>query len=158
MVSTPTGNAFVYDARLSSVVPASITGKDSVHVLKNIDLVMKLHYVRGVYFFNKVAAQGLDITDLKKPMFLCLQLYHPSAGRIRRADEDGRPFIKCNDCGVRIVEAKCSKTLDEWLASGDSSVNYEQLVHSHVLGPDLGFTPLVFVQVCNSVLYVIPPI
>lgn len=146
MVSTAGENVEVYDVRLSSVVPASITGEDKVHELSNTDLMMKLHYVKGIYFFNSEAARGLSISDLKKPMFECLglALHSPVSGRIRKS-EDGRPFIKCNDTGVRVAEAKCSRTLDEWLAFNDDSLN-DQLVYSQFLGPDSGFTPLVFVQ------------
>lgn len=144
MVSTQCEN-LVYDVRLSSVVPASITGEDKVHELTNMDLIMKLHYLRGIYFFNSDAAQGLAIHDLKKPMFECLDLYSPLSGRIRKS-ENGVPFIKCNDSGVRIVEAKCSKTLNEWLELNDFSLN-DQLIYHQSLGPDSGFTPLVFVQV-----------
>lgn len=144
MVSTAGENAAVYDVRLSSVVPASITGEDKVHELSNMDLMLKLHYVKGIYFFRSGAARGLTINDLKKPMFECLALYSTLSGRIRKS-EDGRPFIKCNDSGVRIAEAKCSKTLDEWLAFNDDSLN-DQLIYSQFLAPDAEFTPLVFVQ------------
>ncbi|CAK9186587.1 unnamed protein product [Ilex paraguariensis] len=132
---------------LSSVVPASVTGEDKVQELTNMDLAMKLHYLRGLYFFKNDAVRGLDISDLKKYMFQCLVFYYPTTGRIRRS-ENGRPFIKCNDTGVRIVEAQCSKTVDEWMDMKDDSLN-DQLLYSHVLGPDLGFSPLVFIQVCN---------
>lgn len=147
MVSTAGENAAVYDVRLSSVVPASITGEDKVHELSNMDLMMKLHYVKGIYFFGSEAARGLTINDLKKPLCECLALHSPLSplsGRIRKS-EDGRPFIKCNDSGVRIAEAKCSKTMDEWLSFNDDSLN-DQLIYTQSLGPDCGFTPLVFVQ------------
>lgn len=148
MVTTAMENEVIYDKKMSSVVPGRITGAEKVvRDLNNMDLAMKLHYITGVYLFDKDAAQGLRIRDLKRPMFNWLELYHPVAGRIRRAeDEDGRrrPFIKCNDSGVRIVEAKCTKTLREWLSSAGGS--FDPLAYDHVLGPDLGFSPLVFVQ------------
>ncbi|GMI64895.1 ECERIFERUM 2 [Hibiscus trionum] len=133
----------VWGHRLSSVVPAKVTGGNKDFELTNLDLAMKLHYIKGVYFFQSEAAQGLSVHDLKGPMFQCLEQYFTASGRIRRS-ETGRPFIKCNDGGVRIVEARCDKTIDEWLAmarNSDHSLAYDQ-----VLGPDLGFSPLVFVQ------------
>nr|GLL48141.1 protein ECERIFERUM 1 [Ipomoea trifida] len=136
----------VYDHRLSSVVPATITGEDKVLNLTNADLAMKLHYLRGVYFFRSEAVDGLNTGDLKSPMFRLLADFYPAAGRIRRSPEDGRPFVKCNDSGVRIVEAKCSKTIDEWLDMSDQSEYDHLLHHDQVLGPDLGFSPLVFIQ------------
>ncbi|KAK4354748.1 hypothetical protein RND71_026942 [Anisodus tanguticus] len=139
----------ISDVKLSSVVPASITGDDKVHEFTNMDLVMKLHYIKGVYFFKNDAVEGLHIPDLKQPMFQLLELYYQTSGRIRRSgggDNSCRPFIKCNDSGVRIVEAKCSnKTIDEWLAMNNACAN-EELSYDQVLGPDLGFAPLVYIQ------------
>ncbi|OWM67709.1 hypothetical protein CDL15_Pgr019210 [Punica granatum] len=136
--------------RLSSVVPAKITGDNRAHKLTGMDLALKLHYLRGVYFFRDVQV-GID--GLKEPMFRCLELYYPVAGRIRRADGGesgdggGRPFVKCNDSGVRIVEARSEKTINEWLEMEDhAEIDDKVLIYDHVLGHDLGFTPLVFVQ------------
>ncbi|XP_050379189.1 protein ECERIFERUM 26-like [Argentina anserina] len=134
--------------RLSSVVPATVTDqKHKVHELTNMDLAVKLHYIKGVYFFKSDAVQGLTAHDLKKPMFQLLQLYFAVSGRIRRSGT-GRPFIKCNDSGVRTVEASCDETVDEWLARAvkDDSV-FDGLAYNQALGdPDLGFSPLVFIQ------------
>jgi hypothetical protein len=109
-----------------------------------MDLLMKLHYIRSIYLFNSEAVQDLSISDLKSPMFPLLDLYSHVSGRVRIA-ESGRPFIKCNDAGVRIAEAHCDKTLHEWLDENEFSI--DGLVHDHVLGPDLSFSPLVFVKV-----------
>ncbi|KAJ9674028.1 hypothetical protein PVL29_023527 [Vitis rotundifolia] len=138
------GEGSVYGFRLSSVVPATVTGEDKVDGLSNMDLAMKLHYLKGVYFFRREAVEGLTISDLKKPMFEWLKLYYPTAGRIRRS-ESGRPMIKCNDGGVRIVEAQCEKSVDEWMAMEDHDL-HNCLTYDQVLGPDLAFSPLVFIQ------------
>ncbi|CAN4115176.1 unnamed protein product [Withania somnifera] len=125
----------ISDVRISSVVPR----------------IMNLHYIKSLYFFKNDAVEGLDIHDLKLPMFQLLELYYQTSGRIRRSGDgsgSGRPYIKCNDSGVRIVEAKCeSKTIDEWLdmVTEDACLN-EELVYHLVLGPDLAFSPLVFIQ------------
>ncbi|CAI9116138.1 OLC1v1017214C1 [Oldenlandia corymbosa var. corymbosa] len=138
-------NSLVYDVKLSSVVPASITGENKVHELTNMDLVMKLHYIKGVYFFKADAVQGLSTNDLKRPLFQVLIPYYPTCGRIRMWESGGRPYIRCNDSGVRIIEAKCGKTVEEWLEMNDSSLN-DQLTYNQFFGPDLGFDPLVFIQ------------
>lgn len=131
-------------SRISTVVPATPRGEEKgEHNLNYMDLLMKLHYVRSIYFFDSEAVQGLTISDLKTPMFPLLDLYSHVAGRVRIA-ESGRPFIKCNDAGVRIAESHCDKTLREWLDENEYSV--DELVHDHVLGPDLAFSPLVFVK------------
>ncbi|XVE60607.1 hypothetical protein DITRI_Ditri05aG0141900 [Diplodiscus trichospermus] len=136
----------VWGQRLSSVVPAKVTGDNKDFELTNMDLAMKLHYIKGVYFFQNEAVQGLSVHDLKEPMFLWLEFCFTASGRIRRS-ETGRPFIKCNDGGVRIVEANCDKTIDEWVATSNNNQSLDHLLaYNQVLGPDLGFSPLVFVQ------------
>ncbi|XP_021283602.1 protein ECERIFERUM 2 [Herrania umbratica] len=132
--------------RLSSVVPAEVTGDNKDFELSNMDLAMKLHYIKGVYLFQSEAVRGVSAKDLKEPMFRWLEFYFTASGRIRRSSGTGRPFIKCNDAGVRIVEAHCDgKTIDEWLATNDHSLDH-LLAHDQVLGPDLGFSPLVVLQ------------
>ncbi|KAJ0085402.1 hypothetical protein Patl1_08668 [Pistacia atlantica] len=130
--------------KLSSVVPAKDTGNKD-HQFTDLDLAMKLHNVKGVYLFDSDAVRGLTIHDLKKPMFELLEIYFTAAGRIRRSETTGRPFLKCNDGGVRIVEAFCDTSIDEWLESNDDSRD-NSLAYYQTLGPDLRFSPLVFVQ------------
>ncbi|XP_010277517.1 PREDICTED: protein ECERIFERUM 1-like [Nelumbo nucifera] len=134
----------VYDIKLSSVVPASITGEDRVHEFSSMDLALKLHYLRGLYFFKSNMVQGLTIYDYKKHLFKWLEINGVLSGRIRRS-ESGRPSIKCNDGGVRVIEAQCSNTLDQWLEMNDYSL-HRRLFPNQVLGPDLGFSPLILVQ------------
>ncbi|RRT77767.1 hypothetical protein B296_00014153 [Ensete ventricosum] len=144
--------AAVYGHKLSTVVPGSVSGETVVHELADMDLVMKLHYVRTVYYFQQSeTVDGLTIVDLKKPMFRWLTSYYPVTGRIRRT-EAGRPLVKCNDCGVRIVEANCCRTLEEWLQVPHSA-RWRPLVPDKVLGPDLRFSPMVYVQVILSLTY-----
>ena len=139
------GSIHISNIKISSVVPATVTSENKAHELTNMDLVMKLHYIHGVYFFSGEAVQGLTIHDLKEPMFPCLDLYLTTSGRVRRS-ETGRPFIKCNDSGVRIVEAKCDKTIEEFLAMKDHPF-HANLAYNQALGPDLSISPLVFIQV-----------
>ncbi|KAK6116086.1 hypothetical protein DH2020_008355 [Rehmannia glutinosa] len=151
MVSPIDGEKLIRDIKLSTVVPACITGEDKAHEFTDMDLAMKLHYITTVHFFGGDAAEGLSIQDLKTPMFQWLQHYYPICGRIRRRDGDcgggGRPFVKCNDSGVRIVEAKCDKTVAEWLAVVGGGDRHRLLVyHQRLLARDFGFTPLVFLQ------------
>lgn len=138
--------SLVYDLRLSSVGPGQVSGTDVVHELSSMDLAMKLHYLRGVYFFNSQAVQGLTIYRIKEAMFAWLSEYNYTCGRFRRSD-GGRPFIKCNDCGVRIIEARCDKTIDQWLEMKDLSYHHYLLASQRVIGPELSFSPPLFFQV-----------
>lgn len=141
----------VFDIKISSVVPGKITGENKTHELKGIDLAMKLHYLKGLYFFTNNGLSStisvLSIHEAKKSMFDCLIPYFMACGRIRMSETSDRPTIKLNDAGVRVVEAKSSKTVDEWLAMEDFLSLQDHLVYNHVLGPDLPFSPLVCLQV-----------
>ncbi|CAJ2641146.1 unnamed protein product [Trifolium pratense] len=144
MGSLPNLESPLQTSRISTVVPATPRGEEnSAYNLNYMDLLMKLHYIRSIYIFNSESVQNLSISDLKTPMFPLLDLYSHVSGRVR-VSESGRAFIKCNDAGVRIVESHCDKTVGEWLDENEYSL--DGLVHDHVLGPDLAFSPLVFVK------------
>ncbi|KAL2941377.1 Protein ECERIFERUM 2 [Bienertia sinuspersici] len=72
-----------------------------------------------------------------------------TCGRIAMSSEGNgdRPSIKLNDAGIRMIEARSSKTVDEWLAMEDFLSLQHLLVYNHSLGPDLFFSPLVCLQV-----------
>ena len=137
--------SLVYDIKLSSVGPARVSGSDVIHSPNGLDLAMKLHYLRVVYFFESEVAKGLTITKIKESMFTWFNHYFITCGRLRRT-ESGRPIIKCNDCGARFIEAKCNKTLDEWLLMKDWPL-HKLLVSHQVIGPDLSFSPPILLQV-----------
>ncbi|XP_042488200.1 protein ECERIFERUM 26-like, partial [Macadamia integrifolia] len=137
-------NQIISDMRLSSVGPAQVTGSDVIHEPSNMDLAMKLNYLRAVYYFRSSSVEGISVYTIKEATFRRFNLYSHTCGRFQRS-ESGRPFIKCNDCGARFIEAQCSKTLDEWLEMKDSSL-HNLLVSNQVLGPELDFSPPIFLQ------------
>ncbi|KAF3456633.1 hypothetical protein FNV43_RR01287 [Rhamnella rubrinervis] len=147
--------SLVYDLKLSSVGPGKTSGSDVVHELSSMDLAMKLHYVRGVYFFSSQAVEGLTIHYIKETMFTWFNEYYYTCGRFRRSDS-GRPFIKCNDCGARFIEARCDLTIDEWLEMKDWS-SLQKFVSQQVIGPELSFSPPVLLQItyfkCGGVAF-----
>lgn len=147
MVSSSKLSDAIHSVRLSTVVPGDVTPANAVHHLTSGDLALKLHYLKTIYYFSpNEALLGLTVPSLKKPMFPLLNIYHPVAGRIRR-DEDGRPYIKCNDGGVRIVEACCDLTVEEWLDRKEVDRHRCLVPDKAVVGPDIYFSPTVFVQV-----------
>ncbi|KAL6651352.1 hypothetical protein ACP70R_010277 [Stipagrostis hirtigluma subsp. patula] len=156
----PAAPGAVYGHRLSTVVPGSVTGEVD-YELADADLAFKLHYLRGVYYYAAGdVTRGLTTKVIKDPMFPWLDAYYAIAGRVRRADGEAddaagggeaprrRPYIKCNDCGVRIVEAKCDRAMEEWLRD-DAPDRLRQLCYDKVLGPELFFSPLLYVQITN---------
>ena len=144
MVS-PQEESLIYGIKLSTVGPGRVNGQDVVHEPTNMDLAMKLHYLRGVYYFRSHAIEGLTIMYIKEPMFTWFNHFYTTCGRFRRS-HSGRPYIKCDDCGARFIEAHCVKTLDEWLEMKDDSLQ-KLLVSNQVIGPELPFSPLVLLQV-----------
>ncbi|KAF7149933.1 hypothetical protein RHSIM_Rhsim02G0061400 [Rhododendron simsii] len=145
MVSTKE-ETLVYDIHISSVGPGQVTGEHVVHEPTNMDLAMKLHYLKTVYYFRSQAVDGLTTLDIKEPMITWLNQFYPACGRFRRADS-GRAYVKCNDCGVRFGEARCGKSLDEWIKMVEEEVSIERLLApNQVIGPELPFSPLVFLQ------------
>ncbi|XP_021776348.1 protein ECERIFERUM 2-like [Chenopodium quinoa] len=160
MVVTKGENNLVYDIKISSVVPGKIAGENRTYELKGIDFAMKLHYLKGLYFFNNPnntsdneegkKTSFISILDIKKVMFDRLVVYFKTCGRIRvSSSETGeRASIKLNDAGIRIVEAQSSKTVEEWLAlEGFLSLQDQLVYNDDGLGPDLPFSPLVCLQV-----------
>ncbi|XP_054805286.1 protein ECERIFERUM 26-like [Prosopis cineraria] len=147
MVFPQEEQSLVSDVRLSSVGPARVSGTDVFHSPSCLDLAMKLHYLRVVYFFHGDAARGLSIMKIKESMFSWFNHYFITCGRFRRSDS-GRPYIKCNDCGARFIEGKCKKTLDDWLHMKDWPL-HRLLVSHQVIGPELSFSPPVLLQVTH---------
>ncbi|KAF8662604.1 hypothetical protein HU200_056204 [Digitaria exilis] len=155
MVTSSSGDISVHSYRLSTVVPSSVTGEEVNYELTDADLLHKLHYLRAVHVFRAPApgVAALTIRELKEPMFPWLDLYFPVSGRLRRREEaaDGeRPYVRCNDCGVRIVEATCDATVDEWMeAEAARGGQCKVLAYDKVIGPELFFSPLLYVQVTS---------
>lgn len=144
----------VHGHRLSTVVPSSVTEVEN-YALGDADMAFRLHYLRGAYYYG--AVRGVTTKVLKDPMFPWLDAYYPVAGRVRRPDADAdaaaaaadRPYVKCNDCGVRIVEAQCDRALEDWLRDDDDAAvdRVRQMCYDKVLGPELFFSPLLYIQI-----------
>uniref|UniRef100_A0A7N0UQT9 Protein ECERIFERUM 26-like n=1 Tax=Kalanchoe fedtschenkoi TaxID=63787 RepID=A0A7N0UQT9_KALFE len=145
----------VYGFRLSSVGPANVTGTDVVYEPSSLDQAMRLHYLRQVCYF-KMDSTGADyqqpseqmslIYKIKETMFYWLNQYFMVNGRFRRSDA-GWPFIKCNDCGTRFIEAKSPKTLQDWLhITRESSSLHMSVVPNKIIGPEPLFSPPVLLQ------------
>lgn len=87
---------------------------------------------------------GLGIKEYKTAMFEWLEKFYVPCGRLRRA-KSGRAYVKCNDCGVRLIEAQCGKSLEEWLEIKDENME-DLLVYEQVIGPEINFSPFALLQ------------
>ncbi|VVB01262.1 unnamed protein product [Arabis nemorensis] len=138
------GHGLISNIRLSTVGAARATETGTTHEPTGLDLAMKLHYLKAVYIYSSEAARDLTVTHVKEAMFVLFDQIAWTTGRFSRRDS-GRPYIKCNDCGTRFVEGECSLTVEEWLGKPDRSVD-EFLVYHQPIGPELAFSPLIYVQ------------
>lgn len=130
--------------RFAKSTAASVTpvrpGK--THALSPLDSAMERHTMHVVLYCR--AAPGLDREQLKESLSEVLSLYPAMTGRLTRGEgsegaggpgagaaaaeaEPGRRgwVVKCNDAGVRMVDARAAATLDEWLATatGDEEMD-----------------------------------
>ncbi|KAL6894065.1 hypothetical protein ACP4OV_008163 [Aristida adscensionis] len=134
--------------RYAKSTAASVTpvrpGK--THALSPLDAAMERHTVHLVLYYR--AAPGLARDPLKESLSEVLSLYPAMTGRLTRGGGgggegesgggggEGRGWVvKCNDAGVRMVDARAAATLDEWLAtaSGDEEMD---LVYYEPMGPE----------------------
>ncbi|KAF3559404.1 hypothetical protein F2Q69_00015750 [Brassica cretica] len=138
------GQGPIYNMRLSSVGATRATETGTTHEPTGLDLAMKLHYLKAAYIYTPEMARDLSVTHVKEAIFKLFDQIAWTTGRLWRRDS-GRPYIKCNDCGARFVEGKCNFTVEEWLSKPDRSVD-EFLVYHQPVGPELPFSPLIYVQ------------
>ncbi|CAN8232232.1 unnamed protein product [Cochlearia groenlandica] len=139
------GQGPVHNIRLSTVGATRATETGTTHEPTGLDLAMKLHYLKAAYIYSSETARDLNVTHVKAAMFVLFDQIAWTTGRFSRRESSGRPYIKCNDCGARFVEGQCSFTVKEWLSKPDRSVD-ECLVYHQPVGPDLAFSPLIYIQ------------
>ncbi|CAL4919016.1 unnamed protein product [Urochloa decumbens] len=140
--------------RFAKSTAASVTPvrPGRTHALSPLDNAMERHAVHVVLYVR--AAPGVDREQLKESLSEALSLYPAMTGRLTRAGGaeggegagggadagSGVPprrgwVVKCNDAGVRMVDARAAVTLDEWLATatGDDEMD---LLHYEPMGPE----------------------
>ncbi|KAF8099977.1 hypothetical protein N665_0234s0024 [Sinapis alba] len=138
------GSGPVHGFWISTVGSGRPTETGTIHKPTGLDLAMKLHYIKAVYIYTAETARDLTVMQVKGTFFTVFDQISWISGRLRRR-ESGRPFIKCNDCGTRVVESQCDLTVDEWLCEPDRSVD-ESLVYHQPVGPELAYSPLIYFQ------------
>uniref|UniRef100_A0ACD5WA87 Uncharacterized protein n=1 Tax=Avena sativa TaxID=4498 RepID=A0ACD5WA87_AVESA len=109
--------------RYAKSTAASVTpvrpGK--THTLSALDNAMERHAVHLVLYCR--AGPGVDRDPLKESLSEVLSLYPAMVGRLTRREGEAPGsgwIVKCNDAGVRMVDARAAVTLDEWLATASA--------------------------------------
>lgn len=103
--------------------------------LSVLDRVMEGNHIRIVLYYNLPTRRrpGELTKRLRETISEALSAYPPVIGRLVRTPE-GHWTVKCNDAGVRMVEAKVNGTVQEWLQNVDREkelmlVHWEEIYH-----------------------------
>lgn len=126
-----------------SLVPVQ-PGK--THEFTVLDHSMSQHSVHLVYYYRQ--APTLTMVALKESLSDVLSYYPAMTGRLVKNEGDGcgEWMVKCNDAGVRIIDAQVDATLDEFLASATDEEE-RQLVYWEDVGSDPYLWSPYYVQV-----------
>ncbi|MQL91381.1 hypothetical protein Taro_023992 [Colocasia esculenta] len=108
---------------VSSFVPVQ---PGRFHRLSALDLAMEPNSIRAVFYYPRFPSAasscraGTSFTArLRDSLSEVLGSYPVATGRLQRAAEGrGSWVVKCNDAGVRIMEARARGSVEEWLLAG----------------------------------------
>lgn len=110
------------------------------------------HVVRLVFYYRGGGGEGVSREKLKESLSEVLSYYPAMTGRMSRVEEEeeegGRRWVvKCNDAGVRLLDAKVEGvTLEEWMESCTGSEE-EELVYWEDMGDDSFLWSPYYIQV-----------
>ncbi|KAL1552481.1 protein ECERIFERUM 26-like [Salvia divinorum] len=103
--------------------------------LSVLDRIMERNHVRIVLYYSLPTRRrpGELTKMLRESISEALSAYPRASGRLVRTPE-GHWTVKCNDAGVRMVEAKVDGTVQEWLHNVDREkelmlVHWEEIFH-----------------------------
>ncbi|XP_057466777.1 protein ECERIFERUM 26-like [Actinidia eriantha] len=112
-----------------TVVSTKPVPLEKFHNLSVLDRVMQHHRVRMVYYYRAPASREVgDMTKkLRESISEMLCGFPMVTGRLLK-DDKGQWMVKCNDAGVRMVEARAKGSVEEWLRRVDREKELK-LVH-----------------------------
>lgn len=89
-----------------------------IHTFTALDNAMSPHTVHVIFYYPRSPFGSFDLDSVRIPLSELLSMYPPAIGRVTKNPE-GILEVKCNDAGLRILKAKVSVGIDEWLRSAD---------------------------------------
>ncbi|KAF8097949.1 hypothetical protein N665_0278s0011 [Sinapis alba] len=89
-----------------------------VHTFTALDNAMSLHTVHVIFYYPRSPFKSFDLDSVRIPLSELLSMYPPVIGRVNK-NQEGILEVKCNDAGLRVLKAKVSVGIDEWLRSAD---------------------------------------
>ncbi|GAB4839448.1 hypothetical protein Ancab_028970 [Ancistrocladus abbreviatus] len=134
---------YVFKRTVVSTKPIQLGRLYSLSVL---DHLMEKHHLRVIHYFKlPVNMTTGNLTRKLRESFSEMLLCYPIVnGRLVR-DDGGKWMIKCNDAGVRIVEAKARGSVESWLQNVDREKEL-QLVHWEDMLPKPYFWATFYLQ------------
>lgn len=129
-----------------TVVPSKPTPSGKVHKLSVLDHMMQKHFLRAMYYYNASSVEERPklLERLKESLCKALSTYPLFAGRLQKR-EDGFWEVKFNDAGVRIYEANCAFSMQDFLAKSLHSQLESELCRNEI-NLDHTITPVAVIQ------------
>ncbi|WCJ30207.1 HXXXD-type acyl-transferase family protein [Euphorbia peplus] len=104
--------------------------------LSVLDRIMEPNHLRIVYYYRTPPGRddGETTKKLRESMSEMLTCFPIVTGRLVKDEQGENWMVKCNDAGVRMVEAKIKGSLDDWLEKVDSNkefklIYWEEMFH-----------------------------
>ncbi|EHA8590810.1 protein ECERIFERUM 26-like [Cocos nucifera] len=127
----------------STAVSATPVRPGKTYPLSSLDHLMGRHTLHLVFYYRP--GPTLDRDGLKESLSEVLSHYPAVTGRLNRG-EDGGWIVKCNDAGVRLLDARASVTLEEWLGSASAEEEME-LAYWEPMGDDPSIWSPYYIQI-----------
>ncbi|KAI4369438.1 hypothetical protein MLD38_017875 [Melastoma candidum] len=104
-----------------TAVSSTPVGPGTTRRLSPLDCAMRAHSCHVVFYYRNSPLGSFELDPLRVSLSEVLSAYPVATGRLRWAGEaDGGEWeVKCNDAGVRVLRAKVSVSMDEWLGTAD---------------------------------------
>ncbi|KAL5539499.1 hypothetical protein UlMin_043231 [Ulmus minor] len=120
-----------------TVVSTKAVPRGKHYPLSVLDRLMEKNHIRLVLYYPSMGEHvkaGELIRRLRASLAEMLTHFPIATGRLVRSDDDGKWMIKCNDAGVRMVEARAKGSVQEWLKGVDREkelllVRWEEMFH-----------------------------
>ncbi|GAB2275550.1 hypothetical protein Dimus_010307 [Dionaea muscipula] len=111
-----------------SVVSSTPVQLGKFYPLSVLDRVMEKHRVQMVYYYRSPTGtvKGDLSSKLRDSITETLLFFPIVTGRLIR-DDGGKWVVKCNDAGMRIVEARAQGSVDTWLENADKEKELQLL-------------------------------
>lgn len=120
--------------------------------LSVLDRIMENNHLRLVlyYEFSTTRGAGEVTKKLRESISEMLSAFPKVIGRLVRTPK-GHWTIKCNDAGLRMVEARVDSTVEDWLKNVDREKELK-LVHWEDMFHNPYFWSTFYVQVCKILM------